>query len=187
MKRTALLAAFLLAWTGVSSARDWEADLTGGYRTIKDSSLRRIYGNGFVFTPCLSLAVSKSLRVGAEYEFGYAKNATIGLFEDPSTLKVGGGHLFLQYGERSGRFRPFLKMGVGLYAYQFDVQIPSQPALRVAETDVSFFFGAGMRAAITKRLIATSELKYAALWVDSYDDQVDLGGIRLLLGIGYEF
>ncbi len=187
MKKTALSAAFLLVWAGLSSAQTWEADLAGGYRTLKDKSLREIYGNGFVFTPALSLAVSKSLRVGAEYEFGYVKNASIGLFEDPSTLKVRGGHLFIQYGERSGRFQPFLKMGVGLFAYQFDVQIPSQPALRVSETDVSFFFGAGLRAAIAKRLIAISELKYAALWVGSYDDQVDLGGIRILLGIGYGF
>ncbi|MCX6566346.1 MAG: outer membrane beta-barrel protein [Candidatus Aminicenantes bacterium] len=187
MKRTALFAALLLAWAGPSSAQTWEAGLTGGYRTIKDESLRRIYGNGFVYTPYLSLAVSKTLRVGAEYEFGYVKNAKIGLFEDPSTLKVRGGHLFLQYGERSGRFQPFFKVGLGLYAFQFDVEIPSRPALRVADTDVSFYFGAGLRIAVTKHLIGTTELKYAALWVDSYDDQVDLGGIRILLGIGYGF
>ena len=187
MKRTALFAAFLLAWAGLSSAQTWEAGLTCGYRTIKDKSLRRIYGNGFVYIPYVSLAVSKSLRVGAEYELGYVKKANIGLFEDPSTLKVGGGHLFLQYGERTGRFQPFLKVGLGLFAYQFDVQIPSQPALRVAETDISFFIGGGLRVAVMKHLIGTSELKYAALWVDSYDDKVDLGGIKILLGIGYEF
>jgi len=187
MKRTALLAAFLLAWVGPVSARSWEVDVTGGYRTLKDATLRQVYGNGFVVTPSLSYAVSKSLRVGAEYEFGYAKDASIGLFEDPSTLKVGGGHLFLQYGERAGRFQPFLKAGVGLFAYQFDVQIPTPAAVRVSDTDVSFFFGAGLRAVIMKRLIATTELKYAALWVDSFDDQVDLGGIRILFGIGYEF
>jgi len=187
MIRTALLAAFLLASAVPAPARTWEASLTGGYRTLKDAALRDIYGNGFVVTPAVSLAVSKTLRVGAEYELGYVKSADIGLFEDPSTLKVRGGHLFIQYGERSGRLQPFLKLGAGLYAYAFDVQVPYQPAVRVSESDVSFFFGAGLRALLTRRLFAAAELKYAALWVGSSDDQVDLGGIRILLGVGYEF
>jgi hypothetical protein len=38
---------------------------------------------------------------------------------------------------------------------------------------------------IVKNVFGTAELKYAALWVDSSDDKVDLGGFRLLLGIGF--
>ncbi len=44
-----------------------------------------------------------------------------------------------------------------------------------------------MRAVFTKPRFGTAELKYVALWVGSYDDKVDLGGIRLLLGVGYDF
>ena len=187
MKKTALSIVILLSWAGLSPAQTWEAAVAGGYRTLKDSALREIYGNGFVVTPSVSLAMSKTLRVGAEYEFGYSKNAAIGMFEDPSTLKVHGGHLFVQYGERSGRFRPFLKTGVGIFAYQFDVRTPSQPTVNVSETDVSFFIGGGVRGFFTKRLFGTAELKYVALWVGSYDDKVDLGGLRILLGVGYGF
>ncbi len=62
--------------------------MAGGYRTLKDSALREIYGNGCVVAPSLSLAMSKTLRVEARYEeFGYSKNTAIGMFEDPSTLE----------------------------------------------------------------------------------------------------
>lgn len=185
MKKTALLVTLLLAAAGFSSAQNWEAGFAGGYRTIKDEALRAVYGNGVVYTPYLSLAVSKSLRVGAEYEFGYVKNANIGLFQDPSTLDVKGGHLFIQYGERKGRVQPFLKVGIGLFFYRFDVDTPALPGLKVSNNDVSFFFGAGLHVSITKRVFGVAEFKYAALWVDPYDDRVDLGGIRALLGIGF--
>ena len=186
MRKTALFLAALLVAAGVSSAQDrnWEMGISGGYRTIKDQALRSTYGNGLVYTPYLSLAVSKTLRVGAEGEFGYAKDAAIGLFQDPSTLDVKGGHLFIQYGERKGRILPFLKVGIGVFFYRFDVNIPALPGLNIADNDISFFFGAGLRFAVTKHLFATGELKYAALWVDPYDDLVDLGGIRALVGIG---
>jgi opacity protein-like surface antigen len=183
MKKTALLVASLLVAAGFSPAQTWEVGITGGYRTIKDQALRTIYGNGFVYTPYLSLEVAKALRVGAEYEFGYVKDAAIGLFQDPSTLDVKGGHVFLQYGERKGRVLPFLKVGVGIFFYKFDVDIPALPGLKVTNNDVSFYFGAGLRYALAKRVFATAELKYAALWVDPYDDLVDLGGIRALIGI----
>jgi opacity protein-like surface antigen len=184
MKKTALTLGFLLALAGVASAQKWEAGISGGYRTIKDPVLRATYGNGIVYTPFLSLALSKSLRIGAEYEFGYVKDAAIGLFQDPSSLDVQGGHLFLQYGDRIGRVQPFLKVGVGLYSYKFDVDMPALPGLKIENSDVSFYFGAGLRLIVSKRFFATTEFKYAALWVDPFNDQIDLGGIRALLGIG---
>jgi opacity protein-like surface antigen len=185
MKKAALLLAVLLAAAGSGPAQTWEVGIAGGYRTIKDQALRTTYGNGFVYTPYLSLEVSKALRVGAEYELGYVKDAAIGLFQDPSTLDVAGGHVFLEYGERKGRLLPFLKVGIGVFFYRFDVAIPDVPELNVSDNDVSFYFGAGLRYSLTKRIFATAELKYAALWVDTYDDQVDLGGIRALLGIAF--
>ncbi|MHB8053726.1 MAG: outer membrane beta-barrel protein [Candidatus Aminicenantales bacterium] len=185
MKKTAWLLALLLAGAGVSLAQTWEADVTGGYRTLKDESLRGIYGNGYVVTPSLSLAVSRSLRVGAEYEGGFSRNAEIGLFKDPSTLKVRGGHVFLQYGERKGRVQPYLKVGMGLFSYQFDVERPTFSSLQVSNNDVSFFLAGGLRLVIIKNVFGTAEFKYAALWVDSYDDKVDLGGLRLLVGVGF--
>ena len=183
MKKTALVLALLLAGAGSAPAQTWEAGITGGYRMIKDEVLRNTYGNGVVFTPYLSLAVSKTLRVGAEYEFGYKKDAQIGLFQDPSTLDVKGGHFFLQYGERKGRVQSFLKVGIGVFFYKFGVDSPALPGLRVSDNDVSFYFGAGLRIMLAKRVFAVTELKYAALWVDPYDDLVDLGGIRVLAGI----
>jgi hypothetical protein len=185
MKKTAAILILLLAGAGVSPAQTWEADVNGGYRTLKDEALRGIYGNGYVVTPTLSVAVSKSLRVGAEYETGFSRNAEIGLFNDPSTLKIGGGHLFLQYGERKGRVQPYLKVGMGLFSYQFDVERPALSPLHITNNDVSFFFAGGLRLVIIKNVFGTAEFKYAALWVDSYDDKVDLGGLRLLLGIGF--
>jgi hypothetical protein len=40
---------------------------------------------------------------------------------------------------------------------------------------------------LNRFLFFSGELKYVALWADPFDDQVDLGGIRALLGIGLNF
>ena len=187
MKKTTFLLAAWIAVTGAAAGQTWEAGCWGGYRTIKDEMLRTVYGNGLVYSPYLSLAVSRSLRIGAEYEGGYVKEARIGLFADPSKLDVRGFHVFIQYGERTGRLQPYLKVGAGVFAYQLDIDTPPLSAVRVDSTDVSFFFGAGMRAVPVKRLFLMTELKYAALWADPFDDRVDLGGLRVLLGIGIGF
>lgn len=185
MRKRAFFIVLLLAGAVAAQAQSLEVDVIGGYRTLKDSILRGIYGNGYVVTPTLSLAVSKTLRIGAEYETGFVRDAEIGMFDDPSTLKVRGGHLFLQYGQRKHRIQPYLKVGIGLFTYQFDVKRGDLPALDVKNDDVSFFIAGGMRFVILKNVFAVSELKYGALWVDSYDDKVDLGGLRLLVGIGF--
>lgn len=185
MKKSAVFLVLILAGTGFARPQTLEVDVAGGYRTLKDAALRGIYGNGYVVTPTLSLAVSKTLRVGAEYETGFVRNAEIGFFRDPSTLKVRGGHAYIQYGQRKTRIQPYLKLGVGLFAYQFDVERGDLPALMVENNDVSFFVAGGLRFVIVKNVFATTEFKYGALWVDSYDDQVDLGGLRFLIGIGF--
>lgn len=187
MKKTALFLACLFAGTGAAAAQTWEAGLSGGYRTIKDATLKSVYGNGFVYAPYLSLAVSPSLRIGAEYEAGYAKDAKIGIFQDPSTLDVRGFHVFVQYGERIGRIQPYLKVGAGIFSYKLDIQTPTLSANRVDSTDISFFVGAGLHARLNRLLFLAAELKYVALWADPFDDQVDLGGLRALLGIGLVF
>jgi len=185
MRKSAFFIVLLLAGMGIAQAQTLEVDVIGGYRTLKDTTLRGIYGNGYVVTPTLSLAVSKSLRIGAEYETGFIRDAEIGMFDDPSTLKVRGGHLFLQYGQRKNRIQPYLKVGVGMFTYQFDVVRADLPALEVKNDDVSFIIAGGIRFVILKNMFATTEFKYGALWVDSYDDKVDLGGLRLLVGIGF--
>jgi len=159
--------------------------LLGGYRTIKDATLKSVYGNGFVFTPYLSLAISQSLRIGAEYEGGYVKEAKIGLFADPSKLDVHGIHVFIQYGDRIGRVQPYLKVGAGIFSYQLHIEIPSFPADKVDNNDISFFIGAGLKVNLSKRIFLMTEIKYAALWAEPFNDQVDLGGLRALLGFGF--
>jgi hypothetical protein len=48
-----------------------------GLRTVADSSIRNVYGNGGVFTLWLSVGVWKGLSLGAAYEGGYSRDGTI--------------------------------------------------------------------------------------------------------------
>lgn len=188
MKKAVLVLLALPLLTPPSEAAvRWQAGLFGGWRTIKDETLRAVYGGGLVYTPSLSRRISKKLWVGVEFEGGYVKEAKIGLFEEASRLSVRGAHAFLLYGQDRGKVRPFLKVGAGLYSFKMDIDSPYVQASNFASNDVSILLGGGLKVMVTRKVFAAAEIKYAALWADPFDDMVDLGGIRFLAGIGLDF
>jgi hypothetical protein len=180
-----LVALFALSSATTAAVR-WQAGFSGGWRTVKDQTLQSVYGGGWVFAPWMTYRVSRSLWVGAEFEGGYAQKAKIGLFAEESRLAVRGMHAFLYYGRDKGRVRPFLKVGAGLFSFQMDIDSPYVQASNFASSDVSILVGGGLKVMLGRKLFATAEVKYAALWADPFDDLVDLGGLRFLAGIGLD-
>jgi opacity protein-like surface antigen len=181
----ALVVTFVLA-APVSGATRWQAGLYGGLRTIKDETLRSVYGGGFIYTPFVSYRISKKLWIGAEYEGGYAKESKIGLFAEESRLAVQGVHAFIQYGRDKGKIRPYLKVGAGFFRFNMDIDSPYVRASNFSSSDISILVGGGARIMLTRKIFGAAEIKYAALWADPFDDMVDLGGIRFLAGLGLE-
>jgi len=178
----------LCAAAAFSAEEDrWRAGFSAGWRTIKDKTLESVYGGGWIFTPSLSYRISPGLWVGAEHETGYSKEARIGLFAEESRLAVRGTHIFLLYGRDKGRIRPFFKIGAGLFAFDMDIESPYVQANNFSSRDVSILFGGGLRVMLSRKFSAVAEAKYAALWADPFDDMVDLGGIRILGGLVFDF
>jgi hypothetical protein len=188
VKKVALLlvAASALAAPSAGAVR-WEAGLCGGLRTVKDDTLRSTYGTGWVYTPFVSYRLSRKLWIGAEFEGGFSKDAKIGIFAEESRLAVHGVHAFVQYGRERGAIRPFLKVGAGVFHFKMDIESPFVQAANFASNDVSILLGGGLKVMLKRRLFCAAEVKYAALWADPFDDLVDLGGIRLLAGLGLDF
>ena len=182
MKRMTILFALLLTPFCVS-ALDLDLGLQLGLRTTS-GDIKDVYGNGTVFYPSLRLGVLKGLGIGLGYEAGYKKEGKIGLYDEDSTLKVGGVELFAAYEFRAGKLLPYARIGVG--SYKYSQKVDSQFAQSVDKSKVAFSLGAGLKVLIDKFFVC-AELKYTPLKVKPIDQEVDLGGVRLAAGVGYRF
>jgi hypothetical protein len=156
-----------------------------GPRQINDSKIKDTYGNGFVFYPSFSLGLWRGIFVGIGYEGGYSKSGKIGIYNDPTTLKMSGIEFFLGYQRRIKSFVPFIKIGGGSFSYK---QTFSSSYLKDFEVDNkkwAIIFSAGVRIIVFKGAYLSGEIKYIPLTVKPFEEEVDLGGMRFLVGIGY--
>lgn len=155
-----------------------------GLRTVADSKIKDVYGNGAAFFPSLRLVVWKGLEVGAGYEGGYKKEGHIGLYEEKTTLQVTGFELFAGYGYRMNILEPYARLGYGFYAYKQTIESEFIP-FKVDHKKSAPTLAAGLRVYPLAGLNLSLEAKYVPLKVKPIDTEVDLGGWRLALGVGY--
>lgn len=176
-----LLLIALLSWT--LAAVDLDLGLFFGTRSVNDDQVRDVYGGGTAFFPCVSVVFYKGLFAGLGYEFGYDRDGKIGLYDEDASLKVSGPEVFAGYRFDLGKISPYLKLGVGNYAYKQTVS----GVARVDDKKSSLTLAGGARYYPAKGLYLAAEIKYAPLKVKPFDIEVDLGGLRLAAGIGYTF
>ncbi len=82
-----LLAAFLaLALPAVKL----DLGLLYSARTVSDDAIQDVYGSGGVYFPYAAINVWKCLGFGLGYEGGYDRDGKIGLYQEDTSLKVGG-------------------------------------------------------------------------------------------------
>jgi hypothetical protein len=184
MKRAFLAGLLLLALGGVSQALTWEAGLLWGSRGLKNSDLRIVFGTGSTFTPYLAINVLPGGSIGIAYETGYSRQAPVGLFGDLFHLQVSVAELFYRQEWRMGVVTPYIKIGPGLAFYKISIDSPFLTAFNNHGSDISFSIAAGLKVDLGARLFLTGEAKYGVLWLDPFDDKVDLGGVRAQIGIG---
>jgi hypothetical protein len=178
---------FLSVQAGI--AAQFALGLNAGYRYLDDPFLGEIYGDGYVFEPYIRYAPSSSFALELAYEGGYKKSAPVGLFQENSTLTVDGFQL-------SGIVRvPFLrirnvstyfKLGIGYYFYKQDID-SEFVRQQVDHHKWTTIIGGGMNIHLFRGLFLTAEVKSIPLRVKPFEINVDLGGIRILFGIGYQF
>lgn len=152
-------------------------------RTVSDDAIKDVYGSGGVFFPYAVVNAWKGLGFGLGYEGGYSRDGKIGLYQEDTSLKVGGMEAFAAYRFDIGKLAPYVKLGVGSYAYK---QVVSG-ATKVDDKKSALSLAAGLRYYVTKGLFLAAEAKYAPLKVKPLEEEVDLGGMRFGAGIGYTF
>ncbi len=170
-------------------AAQFTLGLKAGYRYLNDISLGEIYGDGYVYEPFVRYSLSYSLGVELSYEGGYKKSAPIGLFEEDSTLSVDGLQLSGIVGVPLLRIRQvstYFRIGIAYYFYRQDID-SGFVRRRVDHKKWTTVIGAGMNLRLFRGLFLTAEVKSVPLKVRPFDINVDLGGLRILFGVGYQF
>lgn len=179
----------LAAWLVVSSADalTLDAALLGAYRTVRNSQIREVYGNGFVAAPFLAVRIVDGLSLALGYEFGYDRSGEIGLYRDATDLTVHGWETFLRWDVMGKRWIPFIKAGLAGFRYEQTIVSAVPLSYRARGRKTVPLIGAGVRTSLGPRLFGLIEIHYIPLKVKPVDVEVDLGGWRFGLGLGFTF
>lgn len=183
MKKTWVLILFVVLLVRFNFAGDIILGVHSGYRQLKDPGLKDIYGNGLIINPYVSYFPLSNYGLELAYEGGYKKDAPIGLFQEDSTLSVSGFQLCGVLRYPIWNSISYLKCGIGYFSYRQDIQ-SEFTRLKVDHHKWTTILGGGIRLDMYKGLFFAAEVKYIPLKVQPFDIPVDLGGWRLLVGIG---
>jgi hypothetical protein len=185
MKKSYLVIVVLLVLPMAVYAVDFSFGFQAGLRTVNDSNIKDVYKNGLCYFPYASVNLYKGFTIGAGYEFGYSRDGTIGIYNEATTLKVTGIEAFVGYQYSLSIVTPYVFVGFGSFSYTQTVVSPS--AQVVDATKSTFFVAGGIKVYPIKNLYISAEVKYVPLKVTPLEDEVDLGGLRLMGGLGLSF
>lgn len=185
-RRLLSLLALALFFNPVLQAFDIAGGLNFGKRGIDDPNMKGIYGQGYIFQPYIRYNYSNMLAIEAAYEGGYKRDGRIGLFQEESTLSITGWELSGILYCRIRNFVPFIKFGVGYYDYRQDIA-SEFVRYEVDNHEITYIMGGGINIFLNNSFFLNTEVKYIPLKVKPFDIEVDLSGLRVMLGIGYRF
>jgi len=188
MKRTAAGLILLAALAApVLAAVRLEVGVLGGTRTVNSADIKAVYGNGVVFYPYLAFRPWKGLFVGAGYEGGYSRKGSIGIFLEPTTLRVTGAEAFVGYEVEAGNLVPYVKVGWARYSYRQTIESPHIGDMAAEGKKWAATFGGGLKLILSGALFIAGEIRFVPLKVKPFEDEVDLGGMRYAAGLGLKF
>jgi opacity protein-like surface antigen len=187
MKKTIIIIVFLILFLTVKYAIDLDVGIFYGPRTVNDSDIKNVYGNGTVYFPYLVVNIGKGITIGGGYEGGYSKVSEIGLYNESSMLKVTGIEFFIGYQLNIKNISPYIKIGYGAFSYKQTVENPYVEEYKVDHKKTTMTIGGGFKFYPIKHLFFGGEIKFVPLIVKPYEEEVDLGGIRYLGCIGFTF
>lgn len=177
---------FIITLASLLGAATLDLGVGFGWRQIKGDNVKDVYGNGTAFTPFVQVGIFKGLKVGFTYEFGYSKDGTVGIYNEDSTLKVHGWEAYGLYEFCTGKIKPYLRLGLASFSYKQEFSNSSYTQ-KVDDSKITVAFGGGVAFVPVKNVRLHGEVKYIPLKVEPYETEVDLGGMRLLVGAAYSF
>ncbi|MGB9893382.1 MAG: outer membrane beta-barrel protein [Candidatus Saccharicenans sp.] len=169
-----------------ASGPSFEIGFSYGLRSVVNSDIKEVYGNGTSYFPSVAL-IWKGLMFGAGYEGGYKRDGLIGIYQEATTLSVAGPEVFIGYQLQLGIFSPYVKVGYGFYSYKQTIESEYVSDYPVDGSKSGLIFSGGFKIYPIKHLFIAAEVKYGHLKVKPYDIEVDLGGMRLNGGLGIRF
>lgn len=183
-KSFVLVMAFLLLPAGVS-AIEFSFGFQAGLRTVSDSAIKDVYGNGTCFFPYAAINLFKGFTIGGGYELGYSREGTIGIYKEATKLEVTGIQAFVGYQYSVSMVTPYVLVGFGSFSYKQTVDSPAAETVDAKKS--TFFVAGGIKVYPMKNIYISAEVKFVPLKVKPYEDEVDLGGLRLMGGLGFSF
>ena len=189
LKKGIILLSLFVFSVPFSRAEWFTLGLNGGYRNLNDPFLGEIYGDGYVYEPYIRYSLPRFLTLELSYEGGYKKSGKVGLFQEDSTLSVSGLQLSGLVSVpilRIQRVSTYFKVGLAYYFYKQDID-SEFVRQKVDHRKWTTVLGVGLRLHLFRGLFLTAEYKTIPLRVSPFDIEVDLGGTRILFGIGYRF
>jgi hypothetical protein len=188
MKKSVILIFLVFLFVQVGNAKWFTLGLNAGYRYLDDLAMGEIYGDGYFFEPYIRYSLGM-LNLELSFEGGYKKSGPIGFFQEDSTLSVTG----LQLSGivpipilRIRNLSTYFKLGIAYYFYKQDID-SEFVRQQVDHTKWTTVIGGGMSLRLLRGLFLTAEVKSIPLRVRPFDINVNLGGMRILFGIGYQF
>ena len=172
MKKFLLISVLAFGVTTINHAAEFGLGFQYGLRTVADSKIKDVYGNGAAFFPSLRIVVWKGLEVGAGYEGGYKRDGLIGLYQEKTTLEVTGFELFAGYGYKMNILEPYVRLGYGFYSYKQTIESEFIP-FKVDNKKSGVTLAAGLRVYPLAGLNVSLEAKYVPLKVKPVDVEVD--------------
>jgi hypothetical protein len=180
------LVLFIILLPNIQHAFSLDLYCLYGLRTVNNSDLKRVYGNGQVYYPAISADLWHGLSIGVGYEGGYSRDGYIGIYEEFTNLKIMGVEVFAGYQLDLRKMALFARAGYGFYSYKQHIDNPALP-YRIDDKKSTIVFAGGLKIFLYRKVFLVTEIKYVPLKVKPVEDIVDLGGIRCLGGIGIRF
>lgn len=187
MKKIILVITFLILFPIRQYAADFDLGIFYGQRTVNDSDIKNIYGNGTVYFPYLAINVWKGIIIGGGYEGGYSRDGKIGLYNESTSLRVLGVEFFVGYQLRIKIVSPYIRIGYGSFSYKQTIDSPYVGDYKVDHKKSTVIISGGLKFYLIKNLFLAGEVKFVPLKVKPFEEEVDLGGMRYLAGIGFTF
>lgn len=189
MKKWIILVLLIFFSVQIGRAAWFTLGLNAGYRNLDDLALGEIYGDGYVYEPYIRYSFAGSYSLELSYEGGYKRSGPVGLFQEDSTLSITGFQLTGIVRVPVLRIRnvsTYFKIGIAYYFYKQDIN-SEFVRQQVDHNKWTTVIGAGMSLHLFRGLFLTAEVKSIPLKVKPFDINVNLGGMRILFGMGYHF